>query len=87
AEVITRRFDAIQSRCPWIQEVRAKGAMIGIELTVDGARLVQACLQRKLLINCTHQTVLRLLPALNITDSELEEGCAILEEALLAYKS
>jgi predicted acetylornithine/succinylornithine family transaminase len=87
AEVVTRRFDAIKSRCPWIQEVRAKGAMIGIELTVDGARLVQACLQRKLLINCTHQTVLRLLPALNITDSELEEGCAILEEALLAYKS
>jgi predicted acetylornithine/succinylornithine family transaminase len=87
AEVVTRRFDAIKSRCPWIQEVRAKGAMIGIELTVDGAPLVQACLQRKLLINCTHQTVLRLLPALNITDSELEEGCAILEEALLAYKS
>ncbi|HEV3238749.1 MAG TPA: aspartate aminotransferase family protein [Gemmataceae bacterium] len=87
AEVVTRRFDAIKSRCPWIQEVRAKGAMIGIELTVDGAPLVQACLQRKLLINCTHQTVLRLLPALNITGSELEEGCAILEEALLAYKS
>jgi len=87
AEVVTRRFDAIKSHCPWIQEVRAKGAMIGIELTVDGAPLVQACLQRKLLINCTHQTVLRLLPALNITDSELEEGCAILEEALLAYKS
>jgi acetylornithine/N-succinyldiaminopimelate aminotransferase len=87
AEVVTRRFDAIKSRCPWIQEVRAKGAMIGIELTVDGAPLVQACLQRKLLINCTHQTVLRLLPALNITDSELEEGCAILEGALLAHKS
>jgi acetylornithine/N-succinyldiaminopimelate aminotransferase len=87
AEVVTKRFDAIKSRCPWIQEVRAKGAMIGIELTVDGAPLVQACLQRKLLINCTHQTVLRLLPALNITDSELEEGCAILEEALLAHKS
>jgi predicted acetylornithine/succinylornithine family transaminase len=87
AEVITKRFQAVRSRCPWIQEVRAKGAMIGIELTVDGAPLVQACLQRKLLINCTHQTILRLLPALNITDPELEEGCAILEEVLMAYKS
>jgi acetylornithine/succinyldiaminopimelate/putrescine aminotransferase len=61
--------------------------MIGIELSVDGAPVVQQCLQRRLLINCTHQTVLRLLPALNLTDEQLEEGCGILEEVLLAYKT
>jgi acetylornithine/succinyldiaminopimelate/putrescine aminotransferase len=61
--------------------------MIGIELSVDGAPVVQQCLQRKLLINCTHQTVLRLLPALNVTDQQLTEGCGILEEVLLAYKT
>jgi acetylornithine/N-succinyldiaminopimelate aminotransferase len=61
--------------------------MIGIELSVDGAPVVQQCLQRRLLINCTHQTVLRLLPALNLTDEQLDEGCGILEEVLLAYKT
>jgi predicted acetylornithine/succinylornithine family transaminase len=81
------RFGALRSRCPVIQEVRVKGAMIGIELSVDGAPLVQQCLQRKLLINCTHGTVLRLLPALTLTDGQLAEGCGILEEVLLAYKS
>ena len=60
--------------------------MIGIELSVDGAPIVNACLKRRLLINCTHGTVLRLLPALTLTDAELDEGCDILEEVLLAHK-
>jgi predicted acetylornithine/succinylornithine family transaminase len=81
------RVEALRSRCPLIQEVRVKGAMIGIELSVDGAPLVQQCLQRKLLINCTHGTVLRLLPALTLTDGQLAEGCGVLEEVLLAHKS
>jgi predicted acetylornithine/succinylornithine family transaminase len=80
------RFEALRSRCPLIQDVRVQGAMIGIELSVDGAPIVQQSLQRRLLINCTHGTVLRLLPALTLTDSQLAEGCGILEEILLAYK-
>jgi predicted acetylornithine/succinylornithine family transaminase len=81
------RFEAFRARCPAIREVRAKGAMIGIELSVDGAPVVQECLRRRLLINCTHGTVLRLLPALTLTDDQLGEGCAILEQALLAQQT
>jgi predicted acetylornithine/succinylornithine family transaminase len=80
------RFEALRARCPLIQTVRVKGAMIGVELSLDGAPIVNQCLERRLLINCTHGTVLRLLPALNITDAEIDEGCGILEEVLLAYK-
>ncbi len=78
-----RRFEALRARCPHIQEVRVKGVMIGIELAGDGAPVVKACLERRLLINCTHTTVLRLLPALTLTDAERDQGCDILEEALL----
>ena len=74
-------------RCPAIKEVRIKGVMIGIELAVNGAPYVQACLERRLLINCTHQAVLRLLPALNLTDAELDEGCGILEDVLLTSRA
>jgi len=81
------RFEALKGRCPWIQDVRAKGAMIGIELSVDGAPVVNECLQRRLLVNCTHGTVLRLLPALNLTDTQLDEGCGILQEVLLGQKN
>jgi predicted acetylornithine/succinylornithine family transaminase len=78
------RFEALRSRCPLIHEVRARGAMIGIELTVDGAPVVKGCLERQLLVNCTHTTVVRLLPALTLTDAELDEGCSILENVLLS---
>src|SRR3954453_3283442 len=82
-----KRFEALKPRCPWVQEVRVKGAMVGVELSADGAGVVDQCLRRRLLINCPHGTVLRLLPALTLTDAELEEGCAILEEVLLGYKT
>jgi predicted acetylornithine/succinylornithine family transaminase len=78
------RFEALQARCPWIRAIRIKGAMIGVELSVDGAAVVKGCMERRLLINCTHGTVLRLLPALTLSDAELDEGCGILEEVLLA---
>jgi acetylornithine/N-succinyldiaminopimelate aminotransferase len=55
--------------------VRVLGMMIGIELNVDGAPAVQACLDRQLLINCTQGNVLRLLPAMNLTVEQAEEGC------------
>ena len=80
------RFLALKSRCPLLQQVRVLGVMIGLELSVEGAGIVNECLQRRLLINCTHGTVLRLLPALNLTDAELQEGCDILEEVLLAHR-
>ena len=48
--------------------------MIGIELSIEGAPIVKACLERKLLINCTHDTVLRLLPAMNLTEAAGARG-------------
>jgi predicted acetylornithine/succinylornithine family transaminase len=77
------RFEALRPRCSLIHDIRVKGVMIGIELTVDGAPVVKGCLDRGLLINCTHTTVLRLLPALTLSDAQLDEGCGILEEVLM----
>ena len=67
-----------------LRTIYVRGAMIGVELSVDGTAIVSRCLQRRLLVNCTHGTVLRLLPALTLTDGELDEGCAILEDILLS---
>jgi acetylornithine/N-succinyldiaminopimelate aminotransferase len=79
------RFSALKTRSPLIQEVRAKGCMIGIELSIEGAPIVNKCLLRKLLINCTHGTVLRLLPAMNLTDEQIDEGCGIIEDILASH--
>lgn len=85
-QTFSQHFEALKAKSPHIREVRVKGAMIGVQLAVDGTPVVTECLKRKLLVNCTHQTVIRLLPALNITDEQMAEGCAVLEEVLLSLK-
>jgi predicted acetylornithine/succinylornithine family transaminase len=79
-------FLNLKEGCPLIQDVRVKGTMIGVQLAADGAPIVQECLKRGLLINCTHQTVIRLLPAMTIADDQIDDGCAVLGEVLLAHK-
>ena len=84
AAAFQARFETLRHRCTMIQEIRIKGTMIGIELSIDGTAIVDECLKRQLLINCTHGNVLRLLPALNLPDDVLQAGCDILEKVLLA---
>jgi acetylornithine/N-succinyldiaminopimelate aminotransferase len=78
-------FEGFREQRPdLVKDVRILGVMIGLELTVDAAPVVAACLERGLLINATHGTVVRLLPALNIADEQVDEGCATLLDALRA---
>ncbi len=84
-ERFRRHFLAIQEKSPLVTDVRVKGGMIGVELAVEGAPIVAECLKRGLLINATHGTVLRLLPAVNIGDELIDQGCGILAEVLLAH--
>lgn len=84
-ELFTRRFEALRARCDAVRQVRVLGAMIGIELSIEGAPIVQACLDRKLLINCTQTVVLRLLPAMNLPLDLAEQGCDILEQAIVDH--
>ncbi|MBY0460012.1 MAG: aminotransferase class III-fold pyridoxal phosphate-dependent enzyme, partial [Gemmataceae bacterium] len=85
-ERFQQRFLDLKDRCPLVADVRVKGAMIGLELHVEGAPVVRACLEKGLLINCTHQTVLRLLPALTLADEQIEDGCDIIADALLGLR-
>ena len=77
-----RRFTALQQDCPLIREVRVCGVMIGIELAVDGAAVVKECLDRRLLVNCTQGVVIRLLPAMNLSEELAEEGADILSDVI-----
>jgi acetylornithine/succinyldiaminopimelate/putrescine aminotransferase len=58
------------------------GLMAGVELNIEGKPIVEKCLQRNLLINCTHEKVLRLMPALSVTKKETKQAIDILENAL-----
>lgn len=75
-------FTELQEELSIIREVRVLGAMVGVELDIDGAPIVSRCLEKRLLINCTQGTVIRLLPALNLSAEDAEAGCEILAEVL-----
>ncbi len=81
-EYLGEQLRQLQARFPAIQEVRAVGLMCGFDLNTEGAPLVAACRERGLLVNCTQNTIIRLLPPLIIERAELDEGLEILTAAL-----
>ena len=72
----------LQQSQPKIREVRGLGLMIGIDLAQSGTGVFKACLDKGLLINCTHDTVLRFMPPLTVSREEIDAGVAILAAAL-----
>jgi predicted acetylornithine/succinylornithine family transaminase len=81
-DLFRRRLQTLAKECDIIREVRVAGVMVGIELAIDGTAVVKECLARKLLVNCTHNTVIRLLPAMNLPEELAEEGCEILSNVI-----
>jgi acetylornithine/succinyldiaminopimelate/putrescine aminotransferase len=77
------QFEALRGEIPAaFRDIRIRGAMIGLDLSFDAGDIVNECLSRRLLVNVTHTHVVRLLPALTITDDQIDEGCAILADVL-----
>lgn len=65
-----------------IQEIRQTGLMIGITLTEPDPKLRVKAQEKGLLINVLNNRIIRLLPALNIEYSEMDEMIGILNELL-----
>ena len=82
SEQFRKFFLDLQAELSIIREVRVKGMMVGIDLTIPSTPAVGKCMERGLLMNATHETVVRLLPALNVSAEQVDEGCSILKEVL-----
>ncbi len=82
AERFRERLEALRARHDCIRDVRVIGMMIGVELSIDGAPVVERALEKRLLVNCTQGRVIRLLPAMNIGPEEIDDGCERLGDAI-----
>jgi len=82
SELFKTRLEALRDECDLVVDVRVLGLMIGIELAVEGGPVVKECMDRGLLINCTQGHIIRLLPAMVLTDEEANQGCDILAEVV-----
>ena len=66
-------MEKLAARFDFIREVRGEGLIIGIDLAVEGAPFVVEALRQGLLINCTHDHILRLLPPFIIRKGDVAE--------------
>lgn len=82
SEYLFFRLNELKNKYNLIKEVRGMGLMAGVELNMQGKAIVEKCIEKGLLINCTHDTVLRLMPALNVTKKDIDKAITILEQAL-----
>jgi len=81
------RLQALAAKYPFIREVRARGLMVGVDLSVPGKQMVADAQSLGLLINCTHDTVLRFLPPYIVTEKEVDEAVSILDRVFAAQVS
>lgn len=65
-----------------ITNVRGKGLMLGMELTMQGRDIVNSCLEEGVIINCTAGNVLRFVPPLIIESVHVDEMVAVLDRVL-----
>jgi acetylornithine/N-succinyldiaminopimelate aminotransferase len=87
-EYFLRKLEELKSRRPQVQAVRGIGLMLAIELdsTETARAVVRRLLDGGILINRTHDTVLRFLPPYIIEQKHIDEVTAALDRALVFRK-
>jgi acetylornithine/N-succinyldiaminopimelate aminotransferase len=73
-------LSALAAKFSFIREIRGEGLMMGIELSIDGAPFVSEAMLKGLLINCTHDFTLRLLPPFLVTRAQVRQFLRLLEQ-------
>jgi acetylornithine/N-succinyldiaminopimelate aminotransferase len=79
-------LEQLAGKYGFIKEVRGFGLMVGVELNIPGKDTVTQAMSKGLLINCTHDTVLRFLPPYIVTEKEVDQAVRILGKVFSKVK-
>jgi len=80
------KLEELAGKFGFVKEIRGLGLMRGMELAIPGKQIVTDAMTGGLLINCTHDTVLRFLPPYIVTEKEVDRAVGILKKAMAKAK-
>jgi acetylornithine/N-succinyldiaminopimelate aminotransferase len=80
------RLTELAQKHSFIKEVRGYGLMIGVELDFSGKQIVLDAMAEGVLINCTHNVVLRALPPYILTEQDVDRAIRVLDKVLKKAK-
>lgn len=75
------KLEALGEKYAFVKEIRGRGLMLGMELSMPGGTIVSRCFEKSLNINCTHDTVLRVMPAMIVTRDEIDRAVEIMDRS------
>lgn len=82
-EYLGKKLEALTQKFPKLAvKVKGLGLMRALELAVPGAPVADKARENGLLINCTQEKVLRIMPAMTVDKKTLDKGLGILETTL-----
>lgn len=84
-EYFREELRQLQRQYSFIQDVRGAGLMIGVELAIPGKDMVMEGIRQGLLFNCTHDTVLRFLPAYTLKEKHVDKAIKALRKVFVKY--
>ena len=79
---IRKGLEKLQRRFDFIREIRGEGLMLGADLTIEGGPIVEEALRQGLIINCTHEHILRFLPPFIVESRHVKEFLVKIESAM-----
>jgi acetylornithine/succinyldiaminopimelate/putrescine aminotransferase len=81
------KLDSLKEKYSFVTDVRGKGLILGMGITVDGGKIVEYCRGKGLLINCVGSNTLRFLPPLIISFEDIDNAAAIIDGAMAEFIS
>jgi acetylornithine/N-succinyldiaminopimelate aminotransferase len=75
-------LEKLAAQFDFIRAIQGEGLILGVDLSIPGAPFVEEALRRRLLINCTHEHILRLLPPFIIRARDVAEFLGKFEPVL-----
>lgn len=79
---LVKKLKGLKDKYHFIKEIRSVGLVIGVELNIKGEDIYHKCMEEGLLINCTQDTVLRIMPPMTVNKNQIDKAVSIMDKVL-----